>query len=115
MAHDNHAHHDGHGVGGESHGSVKSYLVGFLLAAVLTIIPFWAVMKGGLPTFTTGVIIIVAAILQIFVHLIFFLHLDRSSEQRWNVSAAAFTVVVIGIIVAGTLWVMYNMNVHMMH
>jgi len=46
---------------------------------------------------------------------VFFLHLDRSSAQRWNVSAAAFTVVVIGIIVAGSLWVMHNMNVHMMH
>ena len=114
-AHDNHAHDHGHGAAGESHGSVKSYLIGFLLAAVLTIIPFWAVMHGDLPRFTTGVIIVVAAVLQILVHLVFFLHLDRSSEQRWNVSAAAFTLVVIGIIVAGSLWVMHNMNVHMMH
>jgi len=112
-AHDNHAHD--HGAGGESHGSVKSYLVGFALAAILTIIPFWLVMHGNLPTFTTGVIIVIAAVMQILVHLVFFLHLNRSSEQRWNVSAAAFTVVVIGIIVAGSLWVMHNMNVHMMH
>jgi len=54
-------------------------------------------------------------VLQMLVHLVFFLHLDRSSESRWNVNAAAFTVVVIGIIVIGTLWVMHNMNVHMMH
>ena len=110
-AHDNHA----HGAAGESHGSVKSYLIGFVLAAVLTIIPFWVVMSGGMSTFATGAVVVVAGILQLLVHLVFFLHLNRSSEQRWNVSAAAFTVVVIGIIVAGSLWVMHNMNVHMMH
>ncbi len=44
MAHDNHAHD--HAAGGESHGSVKSYLIGFVLAVVLTVIPFWMVMSG---------------------------------------------------------------------
>ncbi len=115
MAHDNHAHDHGHGAGGESHGSVKSYLIGFVLAVILTVIPFWAVMAGDLSRGVTGVIIAVTAVLQMLVHLVFFLHLDRSSESRWNVTAAAFTVLVIGIIVAGTLWVMHNMNVHMMH
>ena len=111
-AHDNHA----QGAGGESHGSVKSYLIGFVLAAILTIIPFWVVMSGGLSsTFATAMVILVSGLLQLLVHLVFFLHLDRSSESRWNVNAAAFTVVVIGIIVIGTLWVMHNMNVHMMH
>ena len=45
-AHDNHDH--------ASHGSVASYLVGFVLAAVLTIIPFWAVMAGNLSPLATG-------------------------------------------------------------
>lgn len=111
-AHDNHA----HGTGGESHGSVKSYLIGFVLAAVLTIIPFWVVMIGGLSSgLATGAVIVVAGILQLLVHLVFFLHLDRSSAARWNVNAGLFTLVVIGIIVVGTLWVMWNMNHHMMH
>ncbi|MGD5182340.1 cytochrome o ubiquinol oxidase subunit IV, partial [Xanthomonas citri pv. citri] len=63
----------------------------------------------------TGVVTAVTAVLQMLVHQAFDLHQDRSSEQRWNVQAAEFTVEVIGIIVAGTLWVMHNMNVHMMH
>ena len=109
--HDNHA----HGAAGESHGSVKSYLIGFVLAAILTIIPFAVVMGGGLSSsFATGAVIVVAGVLQLLVHLVFFLHLDRSSAQRWNVSAGLFTLVVIGIIVLGTLWVMFNMNYHMM-
>ncbi len=111
-AHDNHA----HSAGGESHGSVKSYLIGFVLAAVLTIIPFWTLMIGGLSSsFATDMVILVAGVLQLLVHLVFFLHLDRSSSARWNVNAGMFTLVVIGIIVLGTLWVMYNMNHHMMH
>ena len=110
-AHDNHA----HGAGGESHGSVKSYLIGFVLAAVLTIIPFWVVMSGSMTGFAAGMVILVAGILQLLVHLVFFLHLDGSSSSRWNINAGLFTLVVIGIIVAGTLWVMWNMNYFMMH
>ncbi|MCG8277103.1 cytochrome o ubiquinol oxidase subunit IV [Stenotrophomonas sp. NLF4-10] len=110
-AHDNHA----HGAGGESHGSVKSYLTGFVLAAILTVIPFWVVMAGGLSSgLATGLVILVCGVLQLLVHLVFFLHLDRSSAQRWNVNVGLFTLIMIGIIVAGTLWVMWNMNYFMM-
>ena len=109
-AHDNHA----QGAGGESHGSVKSYLIGFVLAAILTIIPFWVVMSGGMSSFATGAVIVVAGILQLLVHLVFFLHLDLSSAQRSNVNVGLLTLVMIGIIVAGTLWVMWNMNYFMM-
>lgn len=109
-AHDNHA----QSAGGENHGSVKSYLTGFVLAAILTVIPFWVVMDGSLSSFATGVVVVVAGILQLLVHLVFFLHLDRSSAARWNVNAGMFTLLVIGIIIGGSLWVMWNMNYHMM-
>ena len=111
-AHDNHA----HDAGGQSHGSVKSYLIGFVLAAILTIIPFWVVMSGGLSSgLATGLVILVCAVLQLLVHLVFFLHLDGSSAARWNINVGLFTLIMIGIIVAGTLWVMWNMNYYMMH
>ncbi|WP_442682199.1 cytochrome o ubiquinol oxidase subunit IV [Stenotrophomonas sp. JC08] len=109
-AHDNHA----QSAGGENHGSVKSYLTGFVLAAILTVIPFWVVMDGSLSSFATGAVVVVAGILQLLVHLVFFLHLDRSSAARWNVNAGMFTLLVIGIIIGGSLWVMWNMNYHMM-
>ena len=54
------------------------------------------------------------AVVQIFVHLFYFLHMNASSEQRWNVMAFAFTVVIVAIVVGGTLWVMYNANMNMM-
>ncbi|KRG74469.1 hypothetical protein ABB30_13885 [Stenotrophomonas ginsengisoli] len=106
-AHDNH--------GDASHGSVKSYLIGFVLAAVLTIIPFWAVMSGGMSPLATGLTVVITAVLQVLVHLVFFLHLDGSKGQRMNVAAGLFTLLVIAIIVVGTLWVMWNMNYFMMH
>ena len=106
-AHDNHSH--------ATHGTVTSYLVGFVLAAVLTIVPFWAVMSGGLSPLATGLTVIITAVLQVLVHLKFFLHLDGSKEQRMNLAAGLFTVLVIAIIVVGTLWVMWDMNYFMMH
>ncbi|MCD7100124.1 cytochrome o ubiquinol oxidase subunit IV [Stenotrophomonas sp. MMGLT7] len=112
-AHDNHQ-TPAHAAGGEGHGSVKSYLIGFVLAVVLTVIPFAIVMSGGFSRTVAIAAISILGVLQILVHLKFFLHMDNSSEQRWNVSAFAFTVLVIAIIVAGSLWILYNMNRHMM-
>jgi cytochrome o ubiquinol oxidase operon protein cyoD len=54
------------------------------------------------------------ALVQIVVHLIFFLHLNTSSEQRWNVMAFAFTLLTAVIVIGGTLWVMHNVSMHMM-
>jgi cytochrome o ubiquinol oxidase operon protein cyoD len=104
--------HSSHG--GDSHGSVKSYLIGFVLAVILTVVPFAMVMHGGFSVETTVVTVVALAVVQMLVHLVYFLHMDTSGEQRWNVLAFIFTAVIIGICAGGTLWVMYNMNVNMM-
>ena len=99
---------------GASHGSVKSYLIGFVLSVILTAIPFWLVMEG---TASHGVIlgaVVTTAVVQIFVHLAYFLHMNTSSEERWNLVALVFTVLIIAIVVGGSLWIMYNLNINMM-
>ncbi|MGT2511014.1 cytochrome o ubiquinol oxidase subunit IV [Cupriavidus basilensis] len=108
--------HDAHGTtsAGASHGSVKSYVIGFVLAVILTVIPFKLVMGGTLEASTTLAVILGLAVVQIVVHLVYFLHLDSSSEQRWNVMALAFTALILLIVVAGSLWIMHNMNSNMM-
>ena len=58
--------------------------------------------------------IAVLAFIQILVHLVFFLHMNTSSSQRWNVLAFAFTVLVAVILIGGTLWVLHNVSAHMM-
>lgn len=106
--------HDAMHEAGASHGSVKSYLVGFGWAVLLTVIPFALVMTGFFPPGVTALLVAVLAAVQIVIHLVFFLHMDRSAAQRWNVVVFVLTVLVIGIVIVGSLWVLHNMNANMM-
>jgi len=81
----------------------------------LTVFAFALVMKGAtLPHWVVVAGIFMAAVVQILVHLHYFLHLDRSSEARWNVLALIFTVFIMVLFVVGTLWIMYDLNLRMM-
>jgi cytochrome o ubiquinol oxidase operon protein cyoD len=103
-------------VAGESHASVKSYMVGFVLSIILTAIPFAVVMDKahyGFGMATVLAAILLLAVVQVFVHVVYFLHMDRSAEQRWNVVAFAFTVMILVIVVSGSVWIMYNMDTNM--
>jgi len=105
-------HHDEHGGG---HGSMREYIVGFLLSVVLTAIPFWLVMTGAIPDKqTTALVIMAFAIVQIVVHMIYFLHMNTKSENGWTVMALIFTIVIVVIALSGSLWVMYHLNHNMM-
>ncbi|MFA6230252.1 MAG: cytochrome o ubiquinol oxidase subunit IV [Rhodanobacter sp.] len=104
-------HHDEH----VNHGSLRSYLTGFTLAAVLTIIPFWLVMGHVLSsTLVTTLIVLGLAAAQIVVHVVYFLHLDTKSEKGWNMLAFIFTMVLVVIVLGASVWVMYNENANMM-
>jgi len=115
-----HGYHEPHGQdehhGDEApHGSLREYLTGFLLSVVLTAIPFWLVMGDVLPSkVATVAIILVFAVVQMLVHMVYFLHLNTRSEGGWNMLAIIFTLVLVVITIAGSLWVMYNMNEKMM-
>jgi cytochrome o ubiquinol oxidase subunit IV len=95
---------------GASHGSRKSYVTGFILAVVLTLIPFALVISGAGSHEVAFIGVVAAAIAQILVHLHFFLHLDTSSAQRWNLNAILFTAVIMAIIMVGTLWIMSHLS-----
>ncbi|MGO8880982.1 MAG: cytochrome o ubiquinol oxidase subunit IV [Desulfomonilaceae bacterium] len=99
---------------GASRGSLKSYLTGFVLSLVLTAIPFVLVMSGTLSYPLTLAGIFSAGIVQILVHLHYFLHLDTSSAARWNVLALMFTLVIMTLFVGGTIWIMYDLYYRMM-
>jgi len=99
---------------GLGHLSSRKYLVGFALAVLLTIVSFVLASVGGISrTFVlTG--LFTAAILQMLVHIHFFLHLDRSSRQRWNLITLVFSALLIFIFVGGSIWVMVTLNARMM-
>jgi cytochrome o ubiquinol oxidase operon protein cyoD len=96
--------------GGAGEVSLKAYAIGFVLSLILTAIPFGFVIYGTLSQTTTIVAIFSAAVVQILVHLHYFLHLNASSEARWNVLALLFSVLIMGLIIGGTLWIMYHLH-----
>ena len=81
-------HHEaGHASGG-SHGSVKGYMVGFALSVLLTAVPFWLVMTHALSNKTAAALVITAlAVVQIIVHMVYFLHMNTKSEGGWTMTA----------------------------
>jgi cytochrome o ubiquinol oxidase operon protein cyoD len=99
---------------GASHGSLRTYTQGFVLSLLLTLISFGVVMGGNYSAPVALVIVVAAAVLQILVQMHYFLHLDASSSQRWNVMVLLYTVIIIALLVGGTLWIMYNTGIRMM-
>jgi cytochrome o ubiquinol oxidase subunit IV len=111
--------HGNHGATGHgnasNHGSLRSYLTGFALSAFLTAIPFWLVMAGVLNNrLATAVAITIFAIVQITVHMIYFLHMNTRSEDGWSIMALMFTLILVVIALVGSLWIIYHLNGNMM-
>ena len=95
-----------------SNPSYRTNTLGFVLSLALTLVSFGMAMGGRLPA--SLAIIVLAAILQIAVQMHFFLHLDATPSQRWNVMVLVYTLVIIAFLVGGTLWIMYNTGIRMM-
>jgi cytochrome o ubiquinol oxidase operon protein cyoD len=109
------AHHDHGHDDGASHSTLKGYLTGFVLAVVLTAIPFWLVMgKVFDKSSTTAIVVLALAAVQIVVHMVYFLHMNAKSEGGWTMLALIFTLVLVVITLSGSLWVMYHLNHNMM-
>ncbi|MEI7874114.1 MAG: cytochrome o ubiquinol oxidase subunit IV [Alphaproteobacteria bacterium] len=99
----------------EKHGEhgLRTYLIGFVLAVVLTAIPFYVVITHALPPQRALMLIAGAALLQVLVHLRFFLHLNFTSTPRENLLAIVFTAVLIFIMVGGSFWIMFDLHSRM--
>lgn len=109
--HDEHGHHDELGY----HASVKGYVIGFVLSVILTAIPFWLVMGQVIPSpKVTAFVILGFAAVQMVVHMVYFLHMDAKAEGGWSLLALGFTVILVVILLAGSIWVMYHLNTNMM-
>ena len=124
-------------ISGENLPNIATYLTGFVFALLLTLLAFGLVIvgkgcslepidkalgifscseviAGKMPRHLIIVGVIVLAILQISVHLRYFLHLSFGSPQNWNLLAILFALFIIIIIVGGTLWIMNDLNGHML-
>ena len=97
------------------HGSLRSYLTGFILSVILTAIPFWLVMSGVLHSKIAAVLAITTlAVMQITVHMVYFLHMNTRSEGGWLMMALVFTLILVVIALIGSLWIIYHLNANMM-
>jgi cytochrome o ubiquinol oxidase operon protein cyoD len=93
---------------------LKSYATGFVLAVILTVIPFGLVATHALEPAATLAAIAVLALVQVAVHLRFFLHLDLRTAPRENLLALGFAALVILIMIGGSLWIMLDLHTRMM-
>ena len=90
------------------------YTVGLLLSVLLTATSFWVANTTLLWAPGVPLGLAVLAIAQMGVHLVFFLHITTGPESTNNVLALAFGVLIVFVVVAGTMWIVADMNANMM-
>ena len=93
---------------------LRSYLVGFGLAVLLTAVAFGSVAWSGFAQTTLLWIVAVTALVQIVVHLRFFLHIDLSKSKRDDLQLILFSGLLIVLMAGGTLWILGNLRERMM-
>jgi cytochrome o ubiquinol oxidase subunit IV len=94
--------------------AVRGYVIGLVLASALTAASFWAssihlIYGPGVP-----IALVVLAVAQMGIHLVFFLHITTAPDNTNNVLALAFGVLIVFVLIFGTVWAMAHMNANMM-
>lgn len=90
-----------------------SYIVGFVLSIATTLMSYFFVVNHLWPKETLIYVIMAIAVIQLAIQLVFFLHLGRGS--RWKVLTFFFAILVVLVVVVGSLWIMHNLDYHMMN
>jgi cytochrome o ubiquinol oxidase subunit IV len=93
---------------------VLGYVVGLGLAILLTITSFFIAGTDLVWQPSIPVALVVLAVAQMGVHLVFFLHITTGRDNTNNVMALAFGVLIVVLVVGGSLWIMANLNHNMM-
>ncbi len=91
----------------------RGYVIGFILALGLTLASFYFARSPYVWAPSIPALLIVLAIAQMGVHLVFFLHITTGPDNTNNVLALAFGVLIVFLIITGSLWIMANLNAHM--
>ena len=90
-----------------------SYVIGLGFALVLTGISFWVASTSSLWGPGVAVGLVVLAIAQMGVHLVFFLHITSGPDNANNVLALAFGVLIVFLVMIGTIWIMGHLAANM--
>jgi len=102
---------------GEPHDSMLSetlsYVLGLALALILTGVSFWVASTSVLWGPGVAVGLVVLAIAQMGIHLVFFLHITSGPDNTNNVLALAFGVLIVFLVMIGTIWIMGHLAANM--
>ena len=93
---------------------IQGYLMGLALAAVLTVASFYILHTNLIWGPGIVVMLVVLAIAQIGVHLVFFMHLTTAPDNTNNILALAFGVLIVALIIIGSIWIMGHLNARTM-
>ena len=93
---------------------LRTYLIGLGLATVMTIASFWAAQTHLIYGPGISVAIVVLAIAQMGIHLVFFLHITTGPESTNNVLALAFGLLIVFVVVVGSIWIVSDLNQNML-
>lgn len=92
------------------HGTMGSYTAGFVLSIFLTIVAYVIVVNDYFDGWRLAFILLELASLQLWVQLVFFLHLGKEAKVRWNLTAFLYAALMVLIIGIGSLWIMDNLK-----
>jgi len=95
-------------------GRLANHQKGFIFSFFLTLIPFAMVYAKLLSNSLNVSVICIAGIIQILLQIHYFLGVDGSQKERWNLMSLIFTFLIITIFIGGSLWVMFTLNYRMM-
>lgn len=93
--------------------TLGAYITGFVGSLLLTLLAYLFVVKDVVDARLVIPAIVVLAVVQFVVQLVFFLHLGRETKPRWNMMAFLFMLLVVLIVVGGSLWIMQNLDYNM--
>jgi cytochrome o ubiquinol oxidase operon protein cyoD len=102
-----------HDVNNSEHGSLKSYVVGYVLSLIFTIIPYYLVVNKVITGTSLWITILGFAFIQMIIQIVFFLHLGRGPKPRWNLYFFVGTVVLVAVVVGGSVFIMNNLHYNM--
>ena len=99
--------------GAREHGTMASYITGYIFSVYLTFAAYLAVYNHLLRNALLTAFIIVLALVQFFVQIYFFLHLGKETKPRWKLAVLIIMIVFVFILVIGSIWIMNNLSYRM--
>ena len=97
-----------------SKGAMRSYVIGFVLSIIATLIPYCMVTRLLLGPQSLIIATSIFGVAQLIIQVVFFLHLHPKSRPRWNMIVFTYTILIVMFLVIGSLWIMYHLNMNMM-